>query len=71
MNPHIDDEIVNILREEGIDLLCSVPCIMLAGVLKKVETTSIIHIPVTREEEGVGIAAGAALGGNYPALSFA
>jgi len=68
MNPHIDDEIVNILREEGIDLLCSVPCIMLAGVLKKVETTSIIHIPVTREEEGVGIAAGAALGGKRPAL---
>ena len=68
MNPAIDDEILNILLEEGINLICSVPCIMLAGVLKKLESTSITHIPVTREEEGVGIAAGISLGGGKPAL---
>jgi len=68
MNPTIDDEIVNILREEDIDFICSVPCIMLAGVLKRLENTSITHIPVTREEEGIGIAAGASLGGRKPAL---
>jgi len=68
MNPTIDNEIVNILLEEDINLICSVPCIMLAGVLKKLEDTSLTHIPVTREEEGVGIAAGAFLGGRRPAL---
>jgi len=68
MNTIIDDEIVNILLEEDINLICSVPCIMLAGVLKRLEKSSITHIPVTREEEGVGIAAGAFLGGRKPAL---
>jgi len=68
MNTIIDDEIVDILLEEDINLICSVPCIMLAGVLKRLEKSSIIHVPVTREEEGVGIAAGAFLGGMKPAL---
>jgi len=68
MNPSIDDEIVNIFLEEDINLVCSVPCIMLAGVLKKLEETSINHIPVTREEEGIGIAAGVSLGGKKPVL---
>jgi sulfopyruvate decarboxylase subunit alpha len=68
MNPAIDNEILNILLEEGINLICSVPCIMLAGVFKRLENSSITHIPVTREEEGVGVAAGAFLGGKKPAL---
>ena len=68
MNHIVDDEIINIFLEEDINLICSVPCIMLAGVLEKLENTSITHIPVTREEEGVGIAAGVSLGGKKPAL---
>jgi len=68
MNHIVDDEITNIFLEEDINLICSVPCIMLAGVLEKLENTSITHIPVTREEEGVGIAAGVSLGGKKPAL---
>ena len=68
MNHIVDDEIISIFLEEDINLICSVPCIMLAGVLEKLENTSITHIPVTREEEGVGIAAGVSLGGKKPAL---
>ena len=68
MNPAIDDEIIKVLREEGINLICSVPCIMLAGVLKKIENSGVTNLPVTREEEGVGIAAGVSLGGRKPAL---
>jgi sulfopyruvate decarboxylase subunit alpha len=68
MNPHIDSEIVTIMLEEKIDFICSVPCNMLAGVLNRLHNLPIAHIPVTREEEGVGIAAGAALGGKKPAL---
>jgi sulfopyruvate decarboxylase subunit alpha len=53
---------------EGIDFVCSVPCVMLAGILKRIEQVPVLHVPVTREEEGVGIAAGASLGGKRPAL---
>lgn len=68
MNHIIDDEIINLLLEEDINLICSVPCIMLAGILERLANTSITHIPVTREEEGVGIAAGVSLSGKKPAL---
>jgi sulfopyruvate decarboxylase subunit alpha len=68
MNSLIDSDIVTIMMEEKIDFICSLPCNMLAGVLDRLRGTPVIHIPVTREEEGVGIAAGAALGGRNPAL---
>ena len=68
MSSPVDNEIAAILFEEGIDFVCSVPCVMLSGVLKQLQNGSLLHIPVTREEEGVGIAAGAALGGKRPAL---
>ncbi|MFW9894977.1 MAG: sulfopyruvate decarboxylase subunit alpha [Candidatus Thorarchaeota archaeon] len=52
-----------------INLILSLPCIMLKDLLKKIEEKNeIMHIPVTREEEGVGIAAGAYLGGKFPAI---
>lgn len=68
MHSSIDDLIVDTMLSEGIDFVCSMPCVMLAGVLKKLAQAPVTHIPVTREEEGVGIAAGAALGGKRPAL---
>ncbi len=57
------------IKESGIDLILSVPCIMLKELMKIInEKREIQHIPVTREEEGVGIAVGAYLGGRTPAL---
>lgn len=47
--------------------MCSVPCNMLGGVLEML-AGRVRHVPVTREEEGVGIAAGAALAGKRPLL---
>ena len=63
----IDEMIIDVL-EKNIDFACSVPCNMLAGILKKIKDSDIEHIPVTREEEGVGICAGAYLGGKKPVL---
>jgi len=63
----IDEKIIDVL-EKNIDFACSVPCNMLAGILKKIKDSNIEHIPVTREEEGVGICAGAYLGGKKPVL---
>ncbi|MHA1438255.1 MAG: sulfopyruvate decarboxylase subunit alpha [Promethearchaeota archaeon] len=64
-----DLELYNAIKDSGIDLILSVPCIMLKGLLEIIDKKKEIqHIPVTREEEGVGIAAGAFLGGRTPTI---
>ena len=57
------------LRRAGIDFAASVPCVNLQELLAMLDADpQMIHLPVTREEEGVGICAGAWLGGRRPAL---
>jgi sulfopyruvate decarboxylase subunit alpha len=57
------------IKHSGIDIIFSLPCIMLKGLLEIIEKKDEIrHISITREEEGVGIAAGAYLGGKVPAI---
>jgi sulfopyruvate decarboxylase subunit alpha len=57
------------IKDSRINLILSLPCIMLKGLLHIVEERGEIHhIRITREEEGVGIAAGAYLGGRIPAI---
>jgi sulfopyruvate decarboxylase subunit alpha len=61
--------IYDAFKDIGIDFVVSVPCVNLSRILEMLdEDDEIIHIPVTREEEGVGICAGAYLGGKKPAL---
>jgi sulfopyruvate decarboxylase subunit alpha len=61
--------IYNGLKHNGIDFAASVPCVNLQQLLCLIDTDpNIIHIPVTREEEGVGLCAGAWIGGRSPAL---
>ena len=63
------EAIYNGLKDAGIDFIVSVPCVNLTKLLNKInEDPEIIHIPVTREEEGIGICAGAYLGGKKPAI---
>jgi sulfopyruvate decarboxylase subunit alpha len=64
----IDRRIVDSMERAGVDLVCSVPCNLLGGVMKLLDAGTICHVPVTREEEGVGIVAGAALTGSRPLL---
>jgi sulfopyruvate decarboxylase subunit alpha len=57
------------LKRARIDFTASVPCINLQELLRLVsDDLDIIHVPVTREEEGVGLCAGAWMGGRRPAL---
>jgi sulfopyruvate decarboxylase subunit alpha len=57
------------LKLAGINFAASVPCINIGTLLDLISyDPGIIHIPVTREEEGVGICAGAWLGGRKPVL---
>ena len=67
MNPSLS--IYRGLKRAGIDFATSVPCVNLQQLLTLVgEDPEIIHVPVTREEEGVGLCAGAWMGGRRPAL---
>ena len=63
------EAIFNGLKDVGIDFIVSVPCVNLSRLLNLIdEDDEITHIPVTREEEGIGICAGAYLGGKKPAI---
>ena len=65
----IDLKLYEVIKNSKIDLILSLPCIMLKNLLVLIEEKNEIqHIPITREEEGVGIAAGAYLGGKFPAI---
>ncbi|MFX1313469.1 MAG: sulfopyruvate decarboxylase subunit alpha [Promethearchaeota archaeon] len=66
---NIDLKLYETIKSSGIDLILSLPCIMLKDLLNIIEEEKEIqHIPITREEEGVGIAAGAYLGGKTPII---
>ncbi len=57
------------MKRAGINFATSVPCVNLQELLALVsDDPEIIHVPVTREEEGVGICAGAWMAGRRPAL---
>ncbi len=60
-------EIITLLKEQGIDFTCSLPCEKIKSLLNMVAKT-FFHVPLTREEEGVGICAGAALSAKKPAM---
>jgi sulfopyruvate decarboxylase subunit beta len=55
------------LRRQGVDFTASLPCEKIRVLLEMVGA-SFPHVPLTREEEGVGICAGAALAGKRPAM---
>ncbi|WMW24166.1 sulfopyruvate decarboxylase subunit alpha [Methanolobus sediminis] len=57
------------IKDAGIDFIVSVPCANLKELIPMVDKApEILHLPVTREEEGVGICAGAYMGGKKPAM---
>lgn len=57
------------LRFAEVDFFASVPCKLLGDLITILQADdSIVYTPVSREEEGVGLAAGAFLAGKHPAL---
>ncbi len=65
--PHPEAELIALLRKNSVDFTASLPCEKIKTLLDMVGQ-SFYHVPLTREEEGVGICAGAALAGRRPAL---
>lgn len=63
------EKLYNLLKEQGLDFFASVPCKFLAELISLVEhDQEVTYTPVTREEEGLGILAGAFLAGKRPAI---
>ena len=65
----LDRRIVDDLIGAGVDFVTSVPCKQLAGVIEVLgEKREIMHVPSNKEDEGMGLCAGAHLGGKTPCI---
>lgn len=65
----INKKIVDDLVANDISFITSVPCKQLAGVIDEIDKhPDIYHIPSNKEDEGMGLCAGAWMGGKRPAI---
>lgn len=65
----ISSRIVDDLVASNIEFVTTVPCKQLGGVIEEVEARpEIMHVPANREDEGMGLCAGAWMGGKRPAI---
>jgi sulfopyruvate decarboxylase beta subunit len=62
-----EDRLINILKKNHVDFVSTLPCEKIKVLLQQI-TGNFFHIPLTREEEGVGISAGIALAGRRSAM---
>ncbi len=62
-----EKSLIQILKTHEVDFVCSLPCEKIKTLLELLPQY-FFHIPLTREEEGVGICAGIALAGQKPAM---
>ncbi|WP_226781736.1 sulfopyruvate decarboxylase subunit alpha [Oceaniglobus trochenteri] len=60
----VDDFVAN-----GVEFITTVPCKQLAGVIDEIETRdALMHVPANKEDEGMGLCAGAYMGGKRAAI---
>ena len=65
----INQKNVTDLINNNISLVTTVPCKQLAGVIDEIEKArEILHIPANKEDEGMGLCAGAYMGGKRSAI---
>ena len=65
----VNDKIFDDLVKNKVELVTTVPCKQLAGVIDKIDACEdIYHIPSNKEDEGMGICAGAYMGGKRSAI---
>ena len=62
-----EDRLIEILKKNNIDFISSLPCDRIKFLLERIKK-EFGHIPLTREEEGVGISAGISMAGKRPAM---
>ena len=65
----ISQKIVDGLIEHNVNFVTTVPCKQLAGVIEIIEKTpQMLHVPSNKEDEGMGLCAGAWMGGMRPCI---
>ena len=65
----ISKEIIRQLKKAGVNFYLSVPCKLLANMIRILEKDNeVFYSSVPREEEGMGICAGAYLGNKMPCI---
>jgi sulfopyruvate decarboxylase subunit alpha len=65
----IDEKIVADLVNNEVEFVTTVPCKQLAGVIDEIDRSEqIYHIPSNKEDEGMGLCAGAFMGGKRSAI---
>ncbi len=65
----LSKRIVDDLVANDISFVTTVPCKQLGGVIEEVEARAeILHVPSNKEDEGMGLCAGAYLGGKRSAI---
>ncbi len=66
---NISQDLLKELKGNGADYFTSVPCKLLGDLINLLaEDQSILYTPVAREEEGLGLCAGAYLAGKTPVI---
>lgn len=64
-----DDKILADLVRNKVEFITSVPCKQLAGLIDNIDNCQdIYHIPSNKEDEGMGLCAGAFMGGKRAAI---
>ena len=67
----VSKKIIDILKNNGVNFFLSVPCKLLSNMISILEKDNeIFYSSVPREEEGMGICAGAYLGSKLPCILF-
>ncbi len=67
----VSERIISILKNEKITFGVTVPCVLLDELINIMASDpEMTHVPVTREEEGMGICAGAHLAGKTPFVAM-
>ena len=65
----LDKLVIDAFEKNNIELVTTVPCKQLSGVIAELEARdSMMHIPANKEDEGMGICAGAFMGGKRSAI---
>ncbi len=65
----VNDRIVDDLMKNQVQFVTTVPCKQLAGVIDRIENCpDIMHVPSNKEDEGMGLCAGAFMGGKRAAI---
>ncbi len=65
----VSERLLDGLKQAGADYFVSVPCKLLGAMIDLLQVDgTVMYMPATREEEGLGMCAGGYMGGKTPVL---